>query len=108
MAEKKWTVFMVYGSFNDPVTNLNFFIVRMPKGRVPWSKKIAPALNRIVRGHFSNEEIQQDRVRAQNGRETHIHWNVEGEAHVHGDLWDLKRPVTRYEWNGAELVKLAA
>jgi hypothetical protein len=41
--------FMVYGSFTEPTMGKNFFIVRMPAGRVPWARKIAPAITCVGR-----------------------------------------------------------
>lgn len=102
----EWHTVMVYGSFTDPATDKNFFLVRVPLGRKPWAKKIAPAIDRVVRGLFSAEAIKTDRDRRRTGRESLIHWNVEGEDKP-GQLWNLKQDVTRYEWTGTELVKAA-
>jgi hypothetical protein len=96
-----WRILMVYGSFNDPATGKNFFLVRIPGGRSPWTKKIAPAIDRLVRGLFSPEDIKADRFRRREGREELIHWNVEGQDD--DSIWDIKQQVSRYEWTGSEL-----
>jgi hypothetical protein len=43
----RWLV--IYGSLTEPSTRLNFVCVRIPSGRVPWRKKIVPAIERLVR-----------------------------------------------------------
>ncbi len=106
-AQKPGRAIMVYGSFKDPDTGKGFFIIRVPRGRVQWSKKIAPAINRIVTSMYSDEERKQDRYLRRMWREPLIYWNVEGDDPKGESFWDLKQTVTRYEWNGNELVKVA-
>ena len=101
-----WTVFIVLGEFEEPTMNVNFIIVRMPSGRVPWSKKITPAINRLVRS-FNNDKP--------------AYWIVDGESVViePGNFYrDTKKPIPvgkrlwdntaalHYEWNGTEVVKV--
>ena len=97
ISHEKHVDFMVYGTFIPPSKCTAFIIIRMPKGRVPWSKKIAPAINKLVKQwKKDNEEFW---------------WNVDGEntpTIYEGErsirLWDTKTGALRYEWNGTELV----
>jgi hypothetical protein len=85
----KWTAFLVYGSFSVPNTdNLNFIIVRMPAGRVPWSKKIAPAINRLVKPWHRPGDREK-------------FWDIDGDDEK-GSLWAVTL-TRKFEWNGAEL-----
>lgn len=95
--EEPWETFIVYGSFDEPNTGKNFIVVRMPSGRVPWSKKIAPAINKLVKQWYHQNTKEKDRF-----------WNLEGENVVGPRdirLWDTTTTV-RYEWNGTELVRV--
>jgi len=80
---------MIYGSFRDPETKLNFFFVRVPVGRIPWSKKIAPAIHKLVKPMLENHETIYD-------------WWPE---RIKDDI--SKTNVTRYLWDGEKLVKVA-
>lgn len=83
---------MVYGAFTVPNTkNVNFIIVRKPAGRAPWSKKIAPAINKLVRGWYPGTEKIKD-------------WYVEGEAEG-ADLWTVKA-TRKFEWSDNTLVEV--
>lgn len=102
----RWTTFMVYGGGrDDPETGLNFFILRMPAGRQPWSKKIVPAIRAIIRARFTAAELRQAAERKHFRGEDDLYWNVEGEPEP-GSYWTLRksRP-TRYLWDGSALVK---
>ena len=96
---------MVYGSFTEPTTDKNFIIVRMPSGRVPWSKKIQPAINRLVGAWFTPEQRERDRRAKWLGSELGCFWQVEGDPDPENSLWFLKQPVARYEWNGEALIE---
>ena len=87
-----WVVFIVYGSFIEPIKGHNFVVVRMPVGRQPWKKKIVPAIHRLVSPWFPKGNDHR--------------WNVDGESVMRpGErrLWDTKI-APRYEWNGTKLV----
>lgn len=82
--------YLVYGDFRDQQTGKNFFFIRIPDGawsdgytrRIPWSKKIAPAINRLVR------EIVEDLV--------WTFWNIDL---LDEYLWELNLAGTRqYSW----------
>lgn len=91
---QKHVDFIVYGAFTPP-SGTSFIIVRMPNGRVPWSKKIAPAINKLVRQWKRKDE--------------EFYWNIDGEHTQFEDeirLWDTRTGALRYEWNGQELVKV--
>jgi hypothetical protein len=92
--EKSWVVFVVYGTVHDPSGKAGGLIVRMPSGRVPWSKKIVPAINKLTR-KYSEARDKKDH-----------YWNVDGDLSQPGDkpLWDCIA-FAHYEWNGTELVK---
>jgi hypothetical protein len=94
---------MVYGNFIEPTMGKNFVMMRIPAGRQPWTKKIAPAINRLVRPWFSADD--RDR-----------YWNVDGEPTILCEddgtpkskrLWETTL-TPRYEWNGSEIVKVEA
>lgn len=103
MAKRTHKTILVYGSFNVPSTDHNFFIIRVPEGRIPWAKKITPAIDRIVRGLFTKAEHAENRRLRSWGREGIIHWNVEGDDEKNS-YWDLKSRPLRYDWTGTELV----
>jgi len=95
---QKYVDIMVYGTFDPPSACTAFIVVRMPNGRVPWwlqnwSKKIAPAINKLVRQWKRKDEK--------------LYWNIDGEHALYTDeprLWNTKAQVLKYEWNGQELV----
>jgi hypothetical protein len=105
--EEPWVVFSVYGDFLEPSFKQHMIIVRMPSGRVPWTKKIAPAINRLVK----QWGFPGDRA---------VYWNVDGEHTIfvgknfyHGTdepipeskrLWDCIS-FAHYEWDGEKLIK---
>jgi hypothetical protein len=91
---QKYVDFVVYGTFTPP-SGPPFIIIRMPKGRVPWSKKIAPAINKLVRQWKNKNE--------------EFYCNIDGEHTRFEDeirLWDTRTGALRYEWNGQELVNV--
>lgn len=94
-----WDVFTVYGSFTEPTKGKNFIIIRIPSGRVPWAKKIAPAINRLI-GPWMHAGLKgHDRF-----------WGVDGEHVIRlGDkrLWDCTESTIRYEWSGHSLERVA-
>lgn len=96
-------VVLVYGSFRDPDTGRNFLLLRIPAPRAPWARRIAPAIDRLVRSLFSETERARDRALRRAGREPLIHWSVEGGE---ADLWTLRQDVSRYAWTGAVLERL--
>ena len=91
----EWDVFMVYGCFEVPGTDrgkgtVNFIIVRKPAGRIAWSKKVAPAINRLVREWYPARTHKDN------------FWNCEG---VEAKLWGTEL-TRRFEWNGSDLVEV--
>jgi hypothetical protein len=104
-APPDWSLGMAYGSFTDPESGFNFFFVRLPKGRKPWTKKVVPAINRVVRAMYSEKEVRDHFESVRSGREGLIYWNFEA---LDPEDWFLKKPVTRYEWTAEGLVKVAA
>ena len=81
---------MVYGAFTDPATGRNFIVVRMPDGRTPWVKKIAPAIARLVRPWMGERNP-----------EGWCGWGVDGE--LGGALWVLTSRPSRYDWKNDTL-----
>jgi hypothetical protein len=102
---EKWRHIIVYGEFNIPHRTeqgkyINFFIFRYPDRRVPWSKKIAPALDRLV------QSFVPDYPRSRGERKKKAYWNVDGGNEVDGsDLRDIKI-ADQYEWTGSEIRKV--
>lgn len=92
-------IILVYGSFADPATGANFFMLRVPSGRLPWSKKIAPALHRLIRSWLSHERIAADRAYRQRYGYSAEHWNVEGQDR---EAWSVTM-CSRFIWTGTEL-----
>lgn len=95
-------IIMVYGNFKDPNSDQNFFMIRIPDKRVPWSKKMAPALNRMINGWFTPEEHARSRAHKQRHGYSEIHWNVEGQD---PEYWDASM-CSRYDWNGEQFVDM--
>lgn len=88
---------LVYGSFNEPKTDLNFILVRYPDGRVPWSRRIAPALDRMIRDWFTPEQkAAARRERRERGGSDIMFWNAEG---IEDDAWEDHKGA-RYQWDG--------
>ena len=84
--------FIVYGSFVDPTTGVNFIVIRMPAGRVPWQKKIIPAVRRLVKPWTDvGEELRLD-----------VDGDPKPEEH---SLWNNSRS-RRYEWRSNALVEV--
>ncbi len=117
-------IFIVYGGFNDPTTNLNLFLVMMPSGRVPWSECIVPAIHRLVQSFVPKPDNgpykrPKHAVEIRDGVERHVtyswprerkkvaDWYVDG-GNGGRDRWENWSNVSasRYEWNGTELVKV--
>ncbi len=94
-------IVLVYGNFNDPATKQNFFMIRIPEGRVPWSKKIAPALDRMIRGWYTPEQHAANRAYKQRHGYSDHHWNVEGQD---PEYWNASM-CSRYDWNGEQFVE---
>jgi len=125
-----WIINLIYGDFNlphrtEPGECVNFFVFRYPSGRIPWSKEIVPALNRLVQSFVPvpeppkhlYERVEQEvlnlsedkktivptmewvRVRVPRPRKEHAHWYVDwgGEG-----LWKTKI-ADHYEWTGSEI-----
>jgi hypothetical protein len=99
-----WETFMVYGSFTEPTTGKNFIFIRKPSGRVPWRRKIVPAIERIVGPWFTPEQRDKDKRARERGRERQCIWHVDGDPDPANSMWFVKQPVARYEWNGEALV----
>jgi hypothetical protein len=102
--ETKWRVNMIYGSFSEPTTKKNFFIIRVPEGRVQWSKKIAPAITRLVRSWYTDEDRKRDAYNRKMLRDPVIYWKAEGDNPNEKSFWALEQAVARYEWNGSALI----
>lgn len=102
VARDPWRTFMVYGSFRLE-NGENFFFVRVPKRGLPWHKKVLPAVNKIVRSFYTKEQLRADAERYRRDREHHITWSTEG---IEDSLWTAKH--IRYQWDGTELVRVAA
>lgn len=107
--EKKYRAIMIYGSFDDPYSNSNFFVLRIPMGRIPWCTKIVPAIDKYVNSLFTVEEHKLNKKRRKYGPEPLIYWNVgglecEGFEITHPDsLWNTKLQ-SKYEWDGSKIV----
>ena len=93
-------IFLLYGDWTDG-QGLNFVYCRCPGGRVPWSRKIAPALQRLVRrmhGGARNRPLP--------------FWSIDGlpaEPGVEqGAMWDshTQGKARRFRWDGAEFVEV--
>ena len=91
MSAKNKKVILIYGSFKEPTQGENFIVLRYPACRIPWSKKIVPAINRLVRPWFPEGGQSRDRF-----------WNVDG---GYESLWETTL-TPRYEWDGDKLVKV--
>ena len=91
-----WKTFCVFGLFKEPTTGNNFIVVRVPEGRIPWSKTVAPAISRLVRPWFDRDMGPRDRT-----------WNVDVDRRRPGKkpLWEL-RDTPRYEWDGKKLARM--
>lgn len=88
----KWRVFMTYGAFTEPEKGVNFIFVRMPEGRTPWTKKIVPAIKKLVHPWRDDKSMTKTR------------WDVDGEPEG-GSFWASKK-ARKFEWNGVELVEV--
>ena len=120
---KEMPITLVYGDF-DATKEFNFFLVQMPEGRIPWAKKIAPAINKLVQSFVPTPQPRPYKrprhfieTRIVNGQEIKSHvteswprekkrkayWNVDG---VEQTLWDNGSKYLRYDWNGTVLVKV--
>ena len=116
-------VVLVYGDFDVPPelkgTSVNFFFIRIPEGRIPWSKKIAPAINRIVQSFVpspQNGPYRRPKVtKTEDGylktyytreRKRKAHWNVEGDPDgTYAAAWNEGKYLN-YDWTGTEFVKI--
>lgn len=95
--------FIVYGPFIEPSRSENFIIVRMPEGRVPWSKQIVPAIHKLVRSFY---EATDDPAQRRLNKD--VKWYVGGDPDEPetSALWIGKH--ARYEWtpeNGLQAVQ---
>ena len=101
--EESWRTFTVYGNFEEPTKKTNFIVVRIPEKGAQWSKKIVPAINRLVRSWFRKEDL-----RGRNGYPREAYWNVDGEpTYLTKDsrrIWDTDKAL-RFEWDGEKLVE---
>lgn len=89
--DEPYATFMVYGSFKVPEFGTNFIIVRRKAGRCAWTKKLGPAIDKLVRQWGAKR----------------YDWLSEGEgSRLIGDkrLWDCVDSTLRYEWDGNALV----
>ena len=50
---------LVYGSFKVPGFDTNFIVVSYSSGRVPWARKIFPAVARLVQPWFPKVKTQR-------------------------------------------------
>lgn len=84
-------VCMLFGDFTDPQTGTNFIILRIPNGswsdgyirRLPWSRKIEPAMKRLV-----HEIVGKD-----------VWYTLDGDSGFpEKSLWDT-RIARRYSWD---------
>lgn len=89
----KWRVFMVYGSFEDPVSKVNFIVMRVPEGHLAWSRKIVPAIYRLVRPWRGL------------GVSDRYFWHVDSDPNPKQSLWDTKK-ARRYQWDGTNFVEV--
>jgi hypothetical protein len=71
----------------------------MPNGKVPWSKKIAPAINKLINSWSKSKYKGWDTEMA-----------IDHESAIYeGDprLWDLKKKGTlRYQWLDNKLIEV--
>lgn len=95
-SKEPYVDFTVYGEIKIPAENNACFIVRIPNGRVPWSKKIAPAINKLINSWDKNNKNAQ--------------WYVDGDtANFIGDmrLWDIKAgKILKYQWINDQLKEI--
>lgn len=85
--------FLVYGNFTDPTTKANGIVVRMSEGRIPWSKQIVPAIQKMI-ASWKDDDGEK------------LRWNVDGDPEP-GALWSSKS-FRRYEWRDGALVEVEA
>lgn len=91
----KTRVVMVYGSFDVPDTNnVNFILFRMPEGRCPWSKRIAPAVNRLVRTWYPKKKPRRDEP---------YYWNVDWDSYE--EVWHTKK-TRKFSWESGEIIEV--
>ena len=85
-------IVMVYGSFIVPNTpnGVNFILFRMPEGRTPWSKKIAPAINRLVKKWYPPDEREP-------------YWNVDWDSY--DEVWRTKK-TRKFEWKNENVIEV--
>lgn len=109
------TPILVYGDFLEPTMGKNYIIVFVPSGRIPWSKKIAPAIDRLVQSFVPKP------IRAAYKRPKHV-LNSDGSGITYSwtrerrqkaswsvDNYDVPgetKTTVRYAWSGTNLVKI--
>jgi hypothetical protein len=86
---------MVYGSFTDPTNKANFVILRVPEGHLAWSKKIVPAIFRLVKPWRDENTDGQGKY----------FWHIDGDPNPKQSLWNTKK-ARRYQWNGTDFVEV--
>jgi hypothetical protein len=99
----------IYGNFpSQSEGKASLFILRLPNGNLPWSKKIRPAINKLVKSWMLTKEK--------------VRWNIESEGMIFVGknfytgttepipeterFWDGYNKYPHYEWNGKELIKV--
>jgi hypothetical protein len=92
MRTDSWTVFIVYGEFHEPTSKAGGLVVRMPSGKVPWKKKIVPAIAKLIRPWSETKSTP--------------YWNVEGDLGSGEDSLWITKAFARYEWDGEGLVRV--
>jgi hypothetical protein len=95
MTEKEENkVFMVYGSFKDPVTDNNFAVFRIPAKCINWRKEVIPAIKEVIKDWFTPGEPTWDKRL----------FGVDGDTEP-PTLWNTK-VVRKYDWNAGTFVEV--
>lgn len=77
--------YLIYGLFTEPTSKQGFIVIRTPDVRLPWSKKVAPAIQRLVKPWMENPKD--------------VYWNNDRTGAE--DAWK-KQLGARYEWTSDE------
>ncbi len=94
-------VILVYGSFRMSANpDHNFFLLRIPNGRCAWSKKIAPAIQRVIKTVIKPDWKGFDRWKGY----SIDHWNTDGVADFEGEAMWHSGKYTRFVWDGTNVV----
>ncbi len=89
------TDFMAYGGFTDPVTKVNFIVVRHGRTKKGEWRKLCAAINTLIKPWKDDDGTRSKKV----------YWNVDGDP-TPGSLWSNSKS-RRYEWIGEALVEVA-